>query len=164
MRDSYVSCSVRQEANGLLAGIYESEPEFWSLEGIPKDFKEELLPPNIDRLASHLERLCERMPAFAEAGIKLVNNGPMCWTPDGLPMLGPMPNQNGLWMASGFNVGIGTGGGAGEFLAHWMIQGQPLFDLSSVHADRFGNDMTTEYALNSIRKVYARGYQLPNSI
>ena len=96
MRDSYVSCSVRQEANGLLAGIYESEPEFWSLEGIPKDFKEELLPPNIDRLASHLERLCERMPAFAEAGIKLVNNGPMCWTPDGLPMLGPMPNQNGL--------------------------------------------------------------------
>jgi dimethylglycine dehydrogenase len=49
-------------------------------------------------------------------------------------------------------------------LAHWMIQGQPLFDLSSVHADRFGNDMTTEYALNSIRKVYARGYQLPNSI
>ena len=164
MRDSYVSCSVRQEANGLLAGIYESEPEFWSLEGIPKDFKEELLPPNIDRLASHLERLCERMPAFAEAGIKLVNNGPMCWTPDGLPMLGPMPNQNGLWMASGFNVGIGTGGGAGEFLAHWMIQGQPLFDLSSVHADRFGNDMTTKYALNSIRKVYARGYQLPNSI
>jgi glycine/D-amino acid oxidase-like deaminating enzyme len=164
MRDSYVSCSVRQEANGLLAGIYESEPEFWSLEGIPKDFKEELLPPDIDRLASHLERLCERMPAFAEAGIKLVNNGPMCWTPDGLPMLGPMPNQNGLWMASGFNVGIGTGGGAGEFLAHWMIQGQPLFDLSSVHADRFDNDMTTEYALNSIRKVYARGYQLPDSI
>ena len=164
MRDSYVSCSVRQEANGLLVGIYESEPEFWSLEGIPKDFKEELLPPNIDRLASHLERLCERMPAFAEAGIKLVNNGPMCWTPDGLPMLGPMPNQNGLWMASGFNVGIGTGGGAGEFLAHWMIQGQPLFDLSSVHADRFGNDMTTEYALNSIRKVHARGYQLPNNI
>jgi glycine/D-amino acid oxidase-like deaminating enzyme len=164
MRDSYVSCSVRQEANGLLAGIYESEPEFWSLEGIPKDFKEELLPPDIDRLASHLERLCERMPAFAEAGIKLVNNGPMCWTPDGLPMLDPMHNQNGLWMASGFNVGIGTGGGAGEFLAHWMNKGQPLFDLSSVHADRFGNDMTTEYALNSIRKVYARGYQLPASI
>jgi dimethylglycine dehydrogenase len=164
MRDSYVSCNVRQEGSGLLLGIYETEPEFWALDGIPKDFKEELLPPNTDRLMPHLERLMERMPIFAEAGIKTVNNGPMCFTPDGLPMLGPVPDHEGLWLASGFNVGIGTGGGSGEFLAHWMTAGRPLFDLKAVHADRFGNDMTQDAALAAIRRVYARGYKLPDKI
>jgi len=163
-RDSYSSCNVRQEAQGVLAGVYETEPKFWALDGIPKDFKEDLFPPELDRLMPHLERLIERMPSFAEAGIKQTNNGPMCWTPDGLPMLGPMPEQEGLWLATGFNVGIGTGGGSGEFLAHWMTQGQPLFDLKAVHADRFGNDMSTEEALKKIRAVYARGYQMPDSI
>ena len=106
----------------------------------------------------------ERMPVLAEAGIKVVNNGPMCWTPDGLPMLGPVPKHDGLWLASGFNVGIGTGGGAGEFLAHWMTEGRPPFDLKAVHADRFANDMTRDSALAAIRATYARGYQLPDSI
>lgn len=164
MRDSYVSCNVRQEGKSLLLGIYEIEPAFWALDGIPKGFKEELLPPSTDRLMPHLERLMERMPVFAEAGIKKVNNGPMCFTPDGLPMLGPVAGQDGLWLASGFNVGIGTGGGSGEFLAHWMTQGRPLFDLKAVHADRFGNDMTQDATLAAIRKVYARGYKLPDTI
>ncbi len=163
-RDSYVSCSVRQEANGVLAGVYESDPKFWALDGIPKDFKEDLFPPELDRIMPHLERLIERMPSFGEAGIKVTNNGAMCWTPDGLPMLGPMPEHDKLWLASGFNVGVGTGGGSGEFLAHWMTQGQPPFELEAVHAERFGNDVSTDDALAQIRAVYARGYQLPDSI
>jgi len=163
-RDSYVSGSVRQEAKGVLAGVYEAEPKFWALDGIPEDFKEDLFPPELDRIMPHLERLIERMPSFGEAGIKVVNNGPMCWTPDGLPMLGPMPSHEGLWLATGFNVGIGTGGGGAEFLAHWMTQGKPPFDLGIVYADRFGNDMSTEAALEAIRKVYAVGYELPDSI
>ena len=106
----------------------------------------------------------QRLPAFAEAGIKTINNGPMCWTPDGLPMLGPIGDTPGLWMASGFNVGIGTGGGSAEFLAHWMVEGKPHFDLPSVHADRFGNDVTTEQAVESIKACYRRGYKLPEVI
>lgn len=164
MRDSYVSCNVRQEKGGLLIGIYETEPEFWALDGIPKDFKEELLPSNIERLMPHLERLMERMPVFGEAGIRITNNGPFCFTPDGLPMLGPMAEHPGLWLATGFNVGIGTGGGAGEFLAYWMIQGKPMYDLKAVHAGRFGNNMSLEEAMEAIRGVYARGYTLPDQI
>ncbi len=164
MRDSHVSCNVRQERDGLLIGIYETEPEFWALDGIPPDFKEELLPPDIDRLMPHLELLMARMPAFAEAGIKVSNNGPLCFTPDGLPMLGPVPDHDGLWLASGFNVGIGTGGGSAAFLAEWMTGGHPPPNLEVVHADRFGNDLTKDIALARIRDVYARGYQLPDTI
>jgi len=164
MRDSYVSCNVRQEKNGLLIGIYETEPEFWALDGIPKDFIEELLPPNIERLLPHLERLIERMPIFDEVGIKISNNGPFCFTPDGLPMLGPVSEHPGLWLASGFNVGIGTGGGAGEFLSYWMTKGEPMYKLEAVHADRFGNGISQEEAVFAIRAVYARGYNLPDQI
>ena len=164
IRDSDVSCSVRQEAKGVLFGIYETEPVFWSLDGIPKDFKEELLPPNTDRLTPHLEKLMQRMPAIADAGIKTINNGPMCWTPDGLPLLGPLAEHPGLWMASGFNVGIGTGGGSAEFLAHWMTQRKPPYELNAVHADRFGNDMSRDAAVESIKACYRRGYKLPDKI
>jgi hypothetical protein len=45
-----------------------------------------------------------------------------------------------------------------------MINGKPPFDLRIVHADRFSNDMTTEAALESIRRVYAAGYELPDNI
>ena len=164
MRDSHVSCNVRQERDGLLIGIYEKSPEFWALDGIPPDFKEELLPPNIDPLMGHLELLMERMPIVAEAGIKIANNGPMCFTPDGLPLLGPLAGHEGLWLAAGFNVGIGTGGGSAEYLASWMTQGSPPPGLDVVHANRFGNDMSRDAALAAIRKVYARGYHLPDSI
>lgn len=164
MRDSWVSCSVRQEGNGFLAGIYETDPVFWALDGIPKDFREELLPPNTDRLMPHMKKLILRMPAFADAGIKVVNNGPMCWTPDGLPLLGPLPGYPGLWLASGFNVGIGTGGGSADFLARWMISGAPPYHLPSVHADRFGKSLSRDAALESIRACYRQGYRLPDTI
>ncbi len=164
IRDSYVSCSVRQEGKGFLTGVYESDPVFWALDGIPKDFKEELLPPNTERLMPHLEKLMQRMPVMAEVGVKTINNGPMCWTPDGLPMLGPLPEHPGLWLASGFNVGIGTGGGSAEFLAHWMVNGNPLFDLPVVHADRFGNNVSREAAIESIKSCYRQGYRLPDTI
>lgn len=164
MRDSWVSCNVRQERDGLLIGIYEKEPEFWALDGIPPDFKEELLPPNLDPLMPHLERLMERMPLFAQAGIKVVNNGPMCLTPDGLPLIGPIQTMEGLWLATGFNVGIGTGGGSAEILANWMTTGRPPVGLDAIHADRFENDLSKDAALASIRSVYARGYHLPDEI
>lgn len=163
-RDSHVSCSVRQEAKGFLAGVYETDPVFWALNGIPKDFREELLPPNTDRLMEHLEKLIQRLPAFGEAGIKTINNGPMCWTPDGLPLLGPVDGHEGLWLASGFNVGIGTGGGSAEFLAEWMVKGKPHFELPIVHANRFSNDITQQDALNAIKECYKKGYRLPDTI
>lgn len=164
-RDSFVSCSMRQEQQGFLLGVYETDPVFWALDGVPTDFKEELFPPETDRLMPHLNKLMKRVPAFAEAGIKTINNGPMCWTPDGLPMLGPIDEKHtGLWLASGFNVGIGTGGGSAEFLAHWMVHGQPLFDLPIVHANRFGNQVSTAQAVESIKACYRQGYRLPDAI
>ena len=155
---------MRQERNGILIGIYESEPVFWESGGAPADFEEDLLPAEIDRLLPHLERVMERLPVLRDVGLKEIRNGPFCFTPDGLPLLGPAVGYENLWLASGFNVGIGTGGGAAEFLANWMENGSPPYVLDSVRADRFGKGMPQTEAMLKIRKTYARGYKLPDTI
>ncbi len=160
VRDPAAPANIRQERDGFLCGVYEQGPKFWGVEGIPKDFKEELLPPELDRLMPELERVIERIPAFGAAGVKAVNNGPICYTPDGVPLLGPVKGHDGLWLASGFTIGIGTGGGAGQFLAHWMVEGQPMYDLPTVYPERFSPDMDATTALDRIRATYERGYSL----
>lgn len=160
IRDPAAPANIRQELDGFLCGVYEQDPKFWATDGIPKDFREELLPPELDRLMPELERVMERLPSFGEAGIKAVNNGPICYTPDGCPLLGPVEGHKGLWLASGFTVGIGTGGGAGEFLAHWMTEGEAEFDLPIVHPSRFSNSVSCENALSMIKATYERGYNL----
>ena len=161
-RDSGLSGSARQEGKGILAGFYEDTPEFWGLDGIPKDFHEDLFDPELDRIMPNLEKLMHRLPSLRDAGIKNVINGPLCMTPDTLPLIGPVRDHKGLWLAAGFHVGIAVGGGSGEFLAHWMTTGAPLFDLKAVHADRFGNDMSNELGLELVKQNYNKFYQLPN--
>ena len=122
----------------------------------------DLLPPDLERLEPHLLRVTERLPAFGRAGIRTVNNGPICYTPDGCPLLGPVEGHDGLWLAAGFAVGIGTGGGSGRFLADWMVEGRPAYDLPIVHPSRFGRAMTRKQCLSLIRDTYAAGYTIPD--
>ena len=104
--------------------------------------------------------MIERVPAFGEAGIKQVINGPICYTPDALPLLGPVESHPGLWLASGFCIGVGTGGGSANYLAHWMVDGAPPYDLPEVYAARFGNNLTPEDCKASITSIYRHGYEL----
>jgi len=64
VRDSVASFNMRQEGNGFLCGVYETNPKFWAVDGIPKDFAEELLPPELDRLMPFLEKVMHRVPAL----------------------------------------------------------------------------------------------------
>ena len=161
MRDPEAPSNIRQEGHGFLCGVYESDPQFWGIDEIPHGFTSELLPPDLERLGPHLLRVAERLPAFGRAGIRTVNNGPICYTPDGCPLLGPVDGHDGLWLAAGFAVGIGTGGGSGRFLADWMVEGQPGYELPIVHPSRFGCDMSRERCLSLIRETYAAGYTIP---
>ena len=161
VRDPYAPSNTRQERDGFLCGVYESEPVFWAPDGAPTDFAEELLPPDIDRLTPHLMRVIERIPAFGEAGLRAANNGPLCYTPDALPMIGPATGQPGLWYATGFNVGFGVGGGSAKYLSHWMVEGAPDRPLPIIHADRFDAPPGKAEAMARIKAVYAAGYARP---
>ena len=160
VRDPYVPANIRQEGSGLLVGIYESSPKPWAVDGIPEDFAEELLVPDTERLEPHLLKLIDRFPVFGEAGIKVVNNGPICYTPDGFPLLGPVHGFSGLWLATGFCIGVGTGGGSGEFLAHWIVNNAPFYDLPAVYPERFTNHLSKQDCLEKIVATYTMGYSL----
>jgi len=162
VRDPYIPGNVRQEATGFLIGIYEQQPVAWNTDGIPPEFGQELLAPELERLMPNLERCMERIPAIAEVGIKVVNNGPICYAPDGFPILGPVQGHDGLWMATGFHVGIGTGGGAGQFLSDWIATGTPPYHLPAVHPQRFAKPIPAATAIEGILAHYAAGYATPD--
>lgn len=101
---------LRQERDGLLIGPYESEKSMvqmdaWTRDGVPSTFGKELYPGDLERLAPHLEVAMEAFPCFAQAEIQSVVNGPITYTPDILPMVGPtlLPN---MWVAVGFGYGM----------------------------------------------------------
>jgi glycine/D-amino acid oxidase-like deaminating enzyme len=160
VRDPDAPANVRQESNGLICGVYESAPKFWATDGIPAGFGRELFAPDMDRIEPHLLKVIERLPAFGRAGIKTVVNGPICYTPDGNPLLGPVAGLPGLWLANGFAIGIATGGGAGDYLARWMVEGAAPYAVDGIGLERFDAAMTPDDALATIFDTYTAGYTL----
>lgn len=163
IRDPLIPGNIRQEGNGFLFGVYEKNPVAWNSNGIPPEFGQELLIPNTDRLMDNLERCMWRFPAIESTGIKVVNNGPLCYTPDGFPVVGPVASHEGLWLASGFHVGIGTGGGAAQYLSEWIAKGKPPYSLDAIHPKRFDAPIPTEEAVADIIGHYSAGYAIPKS-
>jgi len=75
-------------------------------------------------------------PCFQEAEIQSVVNGPITYTPDLLPMVGPtlLPD---MWLAVGFGYGIVHGGGVGKYLADWICEGEAPYELNEFDPLRF---------------------------
>ena len=133
---------LRQERDGLLIGPYESsesmvQMEGWTRDGVPPAFGKELYPGDLERLAPHLEIAMEAFPCFANAEIQSVVNGPITYTPDILPMVGPTMIPN-MWVAVGFGYGVVHGGGVGKYLADWICDGEAPYE---VHQDNHNNNM-----------------------
>ena len=100
---------LRQERKGMLMGTYEKACKPWSPKETPWDFGHELLPEDIDRIAPSLEVGFEHFPAFQNAGIKQIINGPFTFAPDGNPLIGPIRGLRGYWCACGVMAGFSQG-------------------------------------------------------
>ena len=140
VRDPRSSCYYREEQNSLLIGPYEMEGAVtWGVDGIDWSFDTELLPPNMDVLLPSLESAAQRLPSFANAGIKRVVCGPITHVPDLGILIGPAAGLKNSWLCCGSSVGITQGPGAGKYLAQWMVHGQAEIDVSAMDARRFGD-------------------------
>ncbi|MCB2011362.1 MAG: GcvT family protein [Geminicoccaceae bacterium] len=147
VRDPRSDSYLRQEQKGLLIGPYETEgAETCFADGVPWSFDQELLEPDIDRLMPWLERCGERLPLFAEAGIRRVVAGPITHLPDGGFLLGPAPGLVNHWLACGSSIGISQGAGAGRYLAQWMVHGDCEIDTAPFDPRRFGPWSCGDYA------------------
>ena len=114
----------REEGGGMLVGLFEPVAAGWHPEGAPEDFAFGTIPPDWERMTPHLEKAMERIPSLSEAGVRTFFCGPESFTADIAPMLGPVPEVHGLWVAAGLNsVGILLGGGVGSMMASWLVDG-----------------------------------------
>jgi dimethylglycine dehydrogenase len=142
MRDPDTAGYYRQEQKAGLIGIYEhtGAKEAWAARGGWPDWssQNELFEGDLDRIAPWLEKALDRMPIFADAGIKRIINGAIPHTPDGNPLVGPMPGVPNAWQCCGSSIGIAQGAGCGKFLAQWMIHGDAEINMGSLDPRRFG--------------------------
>ena len=139
IRDPDESWYVRQERDGLIIGPYEADGTPWSVDGVPEEFGAELLPPDLDRVAPIVEAAIARIPALETAGIRTIVNGPITFSPDANPLIGPAGGMPGAWLLTGSSMGVMEGGGAGWFLAEWMRRGTPPMDALAIDPRRFGS-------------------------
>jgi glycine cleavage system aminomethyltransferase T/glycine/D-amino acid oxidase-like deaminating enzyme len=127
----------RDEMGGLMLGLFEPVAKPWGMNGIPEAFSFGEIPPDRDRMMPHLELAMKRIPISKEAGIHKFFCGPESFTPDMGPLMGEAPELKNFYVAAGFNsLGILFGGGAGQVMAQWIVDGLPPVDVSGINIAR----------------------------
>jgi len=150
---------MRQDQKGILLGIYELNYEHWAMDGAPWDYGMELFQEQTDRIEKELTFGFERYPCLQETGVKTWVNGAFTFSPDGNPLVGPVPGKPGYWSACGVMAGFLQGGGVGKSLAEWMIHGDTEADVYPMDIARYG-DFTEnrEYIRQTTGQFYSRRF------
>ncbi|MBM4423969.1 MAG: FAD-dependent oxidoreductase [Chloroflexi bacterium] len=162
LRDPEYLFYMREEQGGFLIGGFEEEPVAWSVGGVPWDFTGKLLAPDWELFAPIMEGAIRRIPILEKAELTHLVNGPESITPDSRPLLGPLPGVPGFWAACGLShTGFGAGAAIGEIIAHWIVNGEPPYDVTEMNARRFGPNMEDRaYAAERARESYRYYYVL----
>ena len=121
----------------LVIGGYEENTLPFGNPEIPVQFVRQLLPENLDRFLPLAELAGQVTPVINELGIRQVINGPIPYSADGDFVMGWQPGFENLMLATGFLYGIAAGGGAGEMIAEWIVDGAPSLDLWPLDVRRF---------------------------
>lgn len=158
LRDPDTSYYLRQEREGFILGPYEWKATPMWLDGMPDDFANQLWNDDFERLEKYIEDAMARVPALSRAGIKRGVNGPIPYSPDGNPYIGPEPGLRNFFHCNTFSFGITQGGGAGKALAEWVVHGKTEWDLWSLDRRRYGDYATTEYTVAKAIEVYQNEY------
>ena len=149
----------RQEKQGLLVGFYEQDCRTWGMDGIPPNFTMALCPDDLERVGDVMEGAFNRLPVLQEAGIQKVVNGPITYTPDGLPLVGPTPGKQNAYCINGLRAGVGEGGGHGWLLAQIIARGEACYDTWPLDPRRFTRHATPEFAAVMARQEYQNEFR-----
>ncbi|MCJ8336188.1 MAG: FAD-binding oxidoreductase, partial [Epibacterium sp.] len=147
IRDADAQSYVREERGGWILGVYEKNAPACFEYGVPDSFRADLFPLDLERIEDQYMAMIHRMPSCEESGLKDDFNGPICYTPDGNPLVGPAPGLRNMWLAEGFSFGITAAGGTGYYLAQMMVDGEAEIDMASLDPKRYSSNwLTTEFA------------------
>ena len=160
LRDADAKWYVREERGGWILGPYEMGAPPWAKFGVPDSFRADLLPLDLERIEEEYMSMIHRIPSSETAGLKDDFNGPICYTPDGNPLVGPAPGVPNFWFAEGFSFGITAAGGTGHYLAQLMTEGEAEIDMWSLDPRRYGRWVNREYAAVKNQEAYEHVYIL----
>ncbi len=149
----------RQEKNGLLVGFYEQDCRPWGLGGIDPGFTMALCPNDLDRVMEVMEGAFRRLPCLGEAGIHSVINGPITYTPDGLPLVGKIPGKRNAYCITGLRAGLGEGGGHGWLLAQIIAHGEACYDTWCLDPRRFTHHANEEFTAEKAMEEYRNEFR-----
>ncbi len=150
---------LQREQNGVLLGVYETQPQALARRrsrlglrhGADPRRGRPHRPGALDRLRA--------LPSAAAVGIKRWVNGGITFTPDGNPLVGPVPGRRNFWSACGVMAGFSQGAGIGLALANWIVDGDPGDDVFGMDITRFGPFATDDaYLRATTAQFYARRF------
>ncbi|CAK7290090.1 Sarcosine dehydrogenase, mitochondrial [Vulpes lagopus] len=132
VRDHDASVYLRLQGDALSVGGYEANPIFW--EEVSDKFAFGLFDLDWDVFTQHIEGAINRVPVLEKTGVKSTVCGP----------------------------GMMLGGGCGQELAHWIIQGRPEKDMYSYDIRRFHHLLTDHrrWIRERSHESYAKNYSV----
>ncbi|MCP4390040.1 MAG: FAD-dependent oxidoreductase, partial [Gammaproteobacteria bacterium] len=161
LRDPDGGFYAKPEPGALAIGGWEKQTRAVNpREGFPWENERFLFDGELDRLQEFFEPAMKRLPILGELGMRSIVNGPIPISPDGEPIMGPVPGLSNFFAACAFTSGIAASGGAGKALAHWILDGDPGLDLWAFDIRRFGklhagHQFLHDRAIESYSKYYA---------
>jgi glycine/D-amino acid oxidase-like deaminating enzyme len=139
---------MRPCQGGLLWGVYEEAPHFFSMESLGADFDVKDMPLDIEVLRSAAAEVEDQLPILQTAQVREFRGGIPTMTADGHRIVGPAPGVEGFYFASGCNVaGLSISPTVGQALATWIVDGKPPVDLSPMSCMRFKDKSWSEVHL-----------------
>ncbi|KAL9919954.1 LOW QUALITY PROTEIN: sarcosine dehydrogenase [Glossina fuscipes fuscipes] len=161
LRDHDYSTYFRIQGDAICLGGYEPNPIL--LQSVPKDFHFGLYDLDWSVFDTHLNGAIKLCPPFGNYGVKSTVCGPESFTPDHKPLMGPDNAIIGLFHNCGFNsAGMMFGGGCGEQIALWVINGKPDLPMFGFDLRRFTEEQNraTQWISEKSHESYAKNYSM----
>ncbi|HWJ31374.1 MAG TPA: FAD-dependent oxidoreductase, partial [Gaiellaceae bacterium] len=152
----------KAESGGVLFGGYEPNSVSRWEHGVPWEHGARALTPDHGRFQQLMAGAVRRFPFLDDARVVALVCHPDAMTPDGNPLLGPVPGVRGLWVAAGLSLnGFGGAGGLGKALAELVTEGEAEVDVQPYRPWRFGGPYRdADFAAEAAREVYKYYYRL----
>ena len=160
VRVTDVSCYLRPDKGGYLYGFFEPTPVSINLEAMPPDFRTGDIEPPVEVMAEAQRRLAPTFPILKDLEIAEYRRGMTTFAPDGAYLIGPVPDVDRLYLATGCAaLGIAGSAAVGRWLAKWVIDGDPGEDLTIFSHQRFGAQAADqEWLRQESEQFYANYY------
>jgi sarcosine dehydrogenase len=158
VRVTDASCYLRPEEGGYLYGFFEPDPTSYDLE-LPAGFHTADIEEPIKVMEEASERLAPVFPVLRNLEISAYKRGLTTFAPDGAYLIGPVPQVEGLFAATGCAaLGIAGSAAVGSWLAGLIARGDPGEDLSSVGLERFGEKASDRGWIRHESEAFYGGY------